>query len=498
MLAEELALCARSGDVIALQGDLGAGKSSFARAFINALAMGAEPIEVPSPTFTLVQQYDQTRVPVAHFDFYRILEAEEVEELGFPSLATQAVLLVEWPEKAKEFLPDDRLTVFFKDGPDEDSRLIGLEPHGSWVERLERMAAIATFLEASGYGSHERSFLQGDASARRYERLHTPDDTPLILMDSPAMPDGPVVRNGLPYSQIAHIAESVKAFVAIDQGLRDANLAAPEILASDLDKGLLVIEDLGGEVYQDMVNGGVADMAAPYQAAVDVLWKISKRDWPATVSLGEDVSHTVPFYDQAALEIETELLLDWYWPAVKRASCPDAVREEFLSIWRTLWPRLERHKPLWCLRDYHSPNLIWRSEREGLARVGIIDFQDTVLGHPAYDLASLLQDARVDVSPETEQEMLEHYLAKRSAEPEFDPADFQDCYAILAAQRITKILGIFMRLKQRDGKPGYLRHIPRLWCYLDRNLARPVLNELCDWYDAQLPAEHRTVEVDAA
>ncbi len=493
-LAEELALFARIGDMIALRGDLGVGKSAFARAFINALYTGFETIEVPSPTFTLVQQYDQTRLPVAHFDFYRVREADEVGELGFPALASQSVLIAEWPEKAEEYLPNDRLVIAFEDGPDEDSRSVELQGHGSWLRRLERMSAIASFIQKSGFGDCSRSFLQGDASARRYELLLTPDGKSLILMDSPEMPDGPVVRDGLPYSRIAHIAENVSAFAAVEQGLRQAGLSAPEIFASDLEQGFLVIEHLGGEVYQDLVCSGTVDMTAPYETAVDVLCEIAKQDWSPTVAMANGRQHNIPPYDQAALEIEAELLLDWYWPAMKGAPCPDEIRAEFLSIWRKLWPQLECHKPVWCLRDYHSPNLIWRGELEGLKRVGIIDFQDTVLGHPAYDLASLLQDARVDVSPETEDAMLERYLSARAeADPIFDREDFLDCYAILAAQRATKILGIFMRLKERDGKPGYFRHIPRLWRYLDRTLETPVLSDLRAWYERHLPDENRTI-----
>lgn len=493
-LAHELSLYLRAGDVIALEGDLGAGKTTFARALINALATGPDPIEVPSPTFTLVQQYEQTRVPIAHFDFYRVREPEEVEELGFPALSANAALIVEWPANAESYLPADRLQIEIADGPDEDSRTVSLIPHGSWEARVDRMSAIETFLSQAGYGNHHRTFLQGDASARRYERLAGPEGQSLILMDSPEMPDGPVIRDGKPYSRIAHIAESVRAFVAVDQELRSAGLAAPAIHAADLEQGLLAIEDLGGEVLQDMVRGGHADLEACYEAATDVLVVMAKHDWPAEVSLDDGSLHLVPSYDQGALEIEAELLLDWYWPSLKGGACPADVRDDFLRIWRALWPRLERHKPVWCLRDYHSPNLIWRGDMEGLARMGIIDFQDAVLGHPAYDLASLLQDARVDVSPEREEAMVERYLAARThGNAEFDRADFLDCYAILGAQRLTKILGIFVRLKDRDGKPGYMQHVPRLWRYLQRSLQAPVLADLKGWCDTHLPAAYRSV-----
>ncbi len=179
-------------------------------------------------------------------------------------------------------------------------------------------------------------------------------------------------------------------------------------------------------------------------------------------------------------------------PQPTAAPVPQSERDRFLAIWRTLWPRLDSHKTVWCLRDYHSPNLIWRAEETGLAQVGIIDFQDAVIGHPAYDLASLLQDARVDVDEETERRMLEYYFEERQKDDEsFDRDAFEECYAILAAQRLTKILGIFMRLKERDGKAGYLQHIPRLWGYLERTLEAPVLSQLKIWYDGAFPAPAR-------
>ncbi len=494
--AHELTLFVRVGDVITLTGDLGTGKTTFARAFIQALSNIDQETEVPSPTFTLVQTYEFTRLPVAHFDFYRVREAEEVPELGFPGLADTMVLLAEWPDRAEPFLPADRLEITLSDNGAEEARELRLTGFGSWAQRAARMEIISAFLDAGGYQNCRREFLQGDASARRYERIWANGNRtgPEILMDSPKMPDGPPIRNGLPYSQIAHIAEDVTAFAAIDQGLRDIGLSAPEIFSSDLDAGLLVIEDLGGEVYQDMVRSGSASMTAPYRAAVDVLLKIAAEPLPSRITLLGNDAHEVPEFDNAALEIEAELLLDWYWPSTHGAPVPQSERDRFLAIWRTLWPRLDSHKTVWCLRDYHSPNLIWRAEETGLAQVGIIDFQDAVLGHPAYDLASLLQDARVDVDRETERCMLEYYFEERQKDDEsFDRNAFEECYAILAAQRLTKILGIFMRLNDRDGKPGYLQHIPRLWGYLGHTLDAPTLSELKAWYDEAFPASARSV-----
>lgn len=494
--AHELSLFVRKGDLITLSGDLGTGKTTFARAFIRSLSVDEPEIEVPSPTFTLVQTYEHTRLPIAHFDFYRVQDSQEVIELGFPGLSDTMVLLAEWPDRAAPFLPVDRLDLILIDGATPEARELQLIGHGKWAGRAARLEIISAFLDANGYHDCARAFFQGDASARRYERLWPKgaNARALILMDAPKSPDGPAVRNGLPYSQIAHLAEDVAAFVAIDKGLREIGLCAPEIYAADLDAGLLVIEDLGGEVYQDMVRAQSRDMTAPYKAAVDVLLKIARHPLPDEVNLPERGRYRVPKFDAQALEIEAELLLDWYWPSVHHEPAPDRERNRFLTIWRRLWPHLDSHQTVWCLRDYHSPNLIWRAEQSGFEQVGLIDFQDTVRGHPAYDLASLLQDARVDVTWDTERQMLDYYLDQRQSQSDsFDRIAFEDCYAILATQRLTKILGIFVRLNDRDGKPDYLQHVPRLWTYLERTLDRPVLSELKQWYDETFPAAQRVV-----
>jgi N-acetylmuramate 1-kinase len=187
------------------------------------------------------------------------------------------------------------------------------------------------------------------------------------------------------------------------------------------------------------------------------------------------------------LLIEVELLLDWYLPQAK-APASDERRAAFISLWReALAPALDG-PATWVLRDYHSPNLLWLKERQDIGRIGVLDFQDAVIGPPAYDVASLLQDARVDVPETLEMGLLSRYVrARRGDDRRFDPARFAQLYATLAAQRASKILGIFARLDRRDGKPQYLRHIPRIWRYLQRSLAHPALSALNAWYSANVP-----------
>jgi hypothetical protein len=193
------------------------------------------------------------------------------------------------------------------------------------------------------------------------------------------------------------------------------------------------------------------------------------------------------------MQIEVELLLDWYWPVLHGERVSPEVRAEFLALWGEVFDRLQQEPPACVLRDFHSPNLLWLPDRSGLARVGIIDFQDAQRGSTGYDLASLLQDARVDVPEALEARLLEHYLREAAkADPAFDADTFKFAYAALGAQRNTKILGIFVRLSRRDGKAQYLTHLPRIWRYVERNLRNPRLAGLAAWYDRYFPAETRT------
>ncbi|MCA3555955.1 tRNA (adenosine(37)-N6)-threonylcarbamoyltransferase complex ATPase subunit type 1 TsaE [Aestuariivirga sp.] len=486
--AAELSLFARPGMVLLLQGVLGAGKSTFARAFIRALSDGAE-FDVPSPTFTLVQTYDETRVPVAHADLFRIGSAQELDELGFEDLIKTRVLAVEWPEKILGERHADRLLIELSgSGSQRDAAITA---SGAWQQALARNDAINAFLSTSRWARAGRRFLEGDASFRRYETLHLPGEA-AILMDMPARPDGPPVKYGKPYSAIAHLAEDIRAVIAINRVLCERGYSAPKAEAYDLDNGFAVMEDLGRSVYGAMMRAG-QDMGEPLRAAVAVLAHMAARDWPTDVPL-DGQTYRVPPYDVGAQLIEADLLPSWFWPHLNGGEIPAATRADFEALWMDLLPLTQAGHRVWALRDYHSPNLLWLPQRQGLARVGLIDTQDALMGHPAYDLASMLQDARVDVDVRLADELYEHYCLLRTDDPHFDRANFDMAYAILGAQRATKILGIFARLSKRDGKHGYLHHIPRVSRYLERNLAHPRLAGLKHWFDTHLPPARREAQ----
>jgi aminoglycoside/choline kinase family phosphotransferase len=365
-----------------------------------------------------------------------------------------------------------------------EMRSARLTGYGSFAPRIERFAALRRFLEQSGFANAQRERMQGDASTRSYERLTLAGRTS-ILMNSPPRSDGPPVRNGKPYSAIAHLAEDVAPFVAMAAGLRECGLSAPDIIQADIERGLLLIEDLGDN--RVVAGDPPAPIKDRYAAAVDLLANLHGRKLAWTLPVSLRVDYRIPLYDLGAFLIEAELLLDWYLPHMQ-AALPAEARAAFVPLWtEALQPALDA-PPTWVMRDFHSPNLLWLPERSGVARVGLLDFQDAVVGPAAYDLASLLQDARVDVPEALELLLIGRYvLARRETDPKFDVAAFAQLYATMAAQRATKILGIFARLDRRDGKPQYLRHIPRIWGYLRRALAHPALAPLDAWYGTHVP-----------
>jgi N-acetylmuramate 1-kinase len=482
-LARHLASFLGPGDLVTLSGGLGVGKTTFARALIRVM-LGDPRAEVPSPTFTLIQVYQGGRCPLVHADLFRLRDRSELDALGWEEMADSAIVLVEWPERAGIEAAPDRLDVTMTLAPEgaDEERSVELTGFGCWQQRLRLAKATSDLIATSGWGEAAPEFIQGDASTRAYERLRRPDRT-AILMISPPQPDGPPVRDGRSYSSIAKLAERAEAFVAMSQGLRNLGYSAPEILAKNLEAGVLLIEDLGTEG----VVGAEGPIAERYTLAVELLADLHRRQLPEIlpIELGRD--YRIPRYDLEALQIEADLLLDWYVPHVMRAGVPASARVEFVKLWRGLLAPIVAGSRSWTLRDYHSPNLLWLPDRPGLAQLGLLDIQDTVIGHPAYDLASLLQDARVDVPPELEIRLLATYAHERKrANPNFDMTGFAAAYATLGAQRATKVLGIFARLDRRDGKPQYLAHLPRLKKYLVRNLAHPVLRDLRLWYEGNL------------
>jgi hypothetical protein len=324
-------------------------------------------------------------------------------------------------------------------------------------------AAAPDFLSEHGWEGAEIRPLAGDASFRRYFRVHRADGTTAVLMDAP--PD----------------KEDIGPFLKVAGHLLDRGFAPPRPLAIDRTRGLLLLEDFGDDRVGPLLQRAPEQERPIYEGAVDILARLAAQPAP------EDI----PPYDDEAMAREVALFTDWYVPAVEI----EADEASFIDAWRQVWAdvaRVAAENPVMVLRDYHADNLM---VLPGLGQLGVLDFQDALAGHAAYDLVSLLQDARRDVAPELEAEMLARYAAAANVA---DRDLFRAHYEILGAQRNTKILGIFTRLWKRDGKAHYLPLQPRVWGYLERNLAHPALGPVRDWFDANVPAEKRAAAWDAA
>ena len=324
----------------------------------------------------------------------------------------------------------------------------------------DRAATLDAFLRRAGWADAERHPLQADASFRRYVRLARRGGT-AMLMDAPA-------------------PEDVRPFVRIAHHLVQLGLSAPLVLAADATNGFLVLEDFGDETFTRALDSG-ADPGGLYALAVDAMAALQAH--PAARSVA------APRHDATMLADEgAALLVDWYLPEATGEPTAPALRADYLARWHAALASVLAGPTTLALRDFHVDNLMLLAGRDGARGCGLLDFQDAALGHPAYDLVSLLEDARRDVPDAVVAAMrLRHAAAlPRLAGPAFDAA-----YAMLGAARHARVVGLWVRLHRRDGKPGYRRHLPRTWRLLERALGHPALAELRDWFDAHVPAASR-------
>lgn len=320
----------------------------------------------------------------------------------------------------------------------------------------DRTSLRDAFLARAGWAEARIAPLAGDASNRRYFRLWR-DGTPAVLMDAPP-----------------ETGEDTRPFSDMTRWLRAQGLSAPLLLAEDAGHGFLLLEDLGDALYARHIEARPHEEQTLYAAAVDVLVELAHC--PPAPGLAP--------YDTAVLLREARLFTEWWLPAAAGAELACNVTDQFDDLVREAVAPVAEAREITVLRDYHAENLVWLPDRAGTARVGQLDYQDALAGHAAYDLVSLLEDARRDTSPALRHAMIARYLAAR---PGIDPDTFRREYAILGAQRNLKIIGIFARLFRRDGKPRYLSLIPRVWGHLMRDLAHPDLAALRGWVRAQSP-----------
>lgn len=320
----------------------------------------------------------------------------------------------------------------------------------------DRERSKGAFLRANGWEGARLTFLAGDASNRRYERITHPDGRIAVLMDAPP-----------------EKGEDIRPFTTMADHLCARGLSAPRLFARDPDAGWLLLEDLGDALFARVLAHGSAPAEELYGAAMDVLVRLHDGPQP-----------DLPRYDADRMSDLACLAYDWYRPAGSDSTTEDARRTAFRSTIHALLAPLDALRQVVILRDYHAENLIWLPERHGPSRVGLLDFQDAMLSHPAYDVVSLLQDARRDVPPALEARIRAYFADASGAEIEA----FTHAYSLLGVQRNMRILGVFARLSLRDGKPHYVDLIPRVWGLLQRNLAQPPLLSLARLIERDLPS----------
>ena len=355
----------------------------------------------------------------------------------------------------------------------------------------ERLALIDNYIKNKGWGDAKRIDMGGDASVRSYIRLIKPDGQKAIVMNaplddesivcSPTMTDAERITAG--YNAHRRTAASrVDAFVCIGAFLHKNGFSVPEIYDFDVQHGLALLSDLGEGQYWSLLQSAGQPEEQMYEAATDVLVKLAAVRPPEVLEY-KNTSWPLLTYDALAMDCEAAMFIDWYAVHHGGLTVDDSVRAAYVKAWHSMYVHLQTSQPVLVIRDYHSPNIMWIPERSGQARAGVVDFQDGVLGHAAYDVQFLFNDARRDVSPALVDKMLERYLKATGV----DRATFMNAYHVFKALNNARICGIFCRLNYRDGKTGYMKHLPRVQRYLMEALQHSSCTPLADWFKTYLP-----------
>ncbi len=512
-LARGLARLCSQGAVITLSGELGAGKTTFARVFLQSLDDSLT--DIPSPSFTLVQHYETPRAEWLHADLYRLTSRDQAIGLGLVEQVADKGLLLEWPDLLTDDLPANRLAITLNFADDALTlRHVEFQLHGSYEKlfndlvRLiqqtcpqhspaQRPQQMQQFLQQHGWQDARAESMSDDASFRRYTRLFQGSQS-VLLMDSPPP------------------MEYVWKFTQVAQLLQKTGLTVPAIHAVDDCHGLLLEQDFGDLTATRFVQQGMADDAhTPRGAAANTteqrLAQVLSlgvqalihlhQCWLATTNspLANEDKAAIPPYCGYRMLSDVQIFLDWYLPAAGLTPA-DA---ECQRLWHQAWTAViaQQHcvPEVMILRDYRLDNLMILpkagQDQLGLESLGLLDFQDAMTAPLTYDLISLLEDARLDFPPDVVARQVQAYLA---AFPDISRADFEQSWATVAAVRHTRILGLFARLWRRDDKPVYLVHLPRVWRQLSQALAHPANAGLAAWFDRYVPLACRQLSTNAA
>lgn len=433
-LARALAPLLGPGDTLLLDGPVGAGKTHFARALIQA-RQGDRAEDVPSPTFTLIQTYEDAQgVEIWHADLYRLTDGGELDELGLEEARDRSICLIEWPDRWQD-APADALRITL--APEGDLRVITFEGPDRWPD-LPRAICRARFLTQAGWDQARIWPLAGDASSRRYFRLT--GEGGAILMDAAPGSCGP--------------------YLAMTAWLRDRHFDAPRIIAQDPAEGLLLIEDFGDDQISRVVACDPARLPGLYARITALLAELHRHAPPGFVRPldGAELASQVGLFGHYAAETGADM-----------AGIADAIRTLHAQLCQDV-------APVTGLRDLHAENIILTPDN----RLGLLDFQDAVAVHPAYDLVSLLHDARRLVPGAVIDAEIRRYCDLTG----LDPDRFRAAFSLLGAARNLRIMGIFTRLCIEDGKPRYLDFMPHLWTLIRDELGHPALAPLADLMNA--------------
>lgn len=450
--ARALAPDLRAGDTILLEGPVGAGKSHFARALIRAqLESPAE--EVPSPTFTLVQTYDGDP-PIWHADLYRLSDVAEVEELGLLDAMADAITLIEWPDRMAPAESALKLRLHSHEHP-EFRRIEALGDEIAWA-RARRAGERAVFAQSAGWADAEVSFLAGDASARRYFRLKRGDDA-AVLMDSDA--------------------QTLAPYLAMTEWLAQRGFDVPKVIATDKAAGFALLEDFGDAQIARVIETSPERAGDLYQRIAALLARLAS--FPPAPG--------IKALDGPEMARQVGMFAEWYPKAAGAGDEAQAAADEIAPTIARLHARLCADlPPVTGLRDFHAENIILTPDD----RLGLLDFQDAVATHPAYDLVSVLHDARREIPPEVEQAAISRFLQDTG----LDEGRFRAAFALLGVQRNLRIMGIFTRLCLVEGKSRYLQFMPHVWSLIQRELQAPELAELAALIEQMPPPDAATIE----
>jgi aminoglycoside/choline kinase family phosphotransferase len=329
---------------------------------------------------------------------------------------------------------------------------------------VERAREIEMFLDDAGWAGAVVTPLAADASFRRYDRVML-NDRRAVLMDAPPP------------------QEDTRPFIRVAKYLTQMGFSAPRIMSEDPERGFLLLEDMGDDTYTRVLADD-GDARALYATAIDTLIQLHEVSAPSNIPAG------TPPYDMDALLKEVMLFVDWYLPAITNEKTSPALRASYEAAWRSAFIHVADARETLVLRDYHVDNLMWLPDRNSTERCGLLDFQDAVVGARAYDVMSLIEDARRDIPDMIREEMISRYL---DVFPDLSGADLRRDIAILGAGRHAKVIGIFTRLSARDYKSQYLHHISRVWRLLERDLMHPALSDVADWFNQNVPHDLRRI-----